>query len=236
NDPLLKKIHMDEFAVVPLNTRDKTIGVIVVDNLFNKKPISRDDLRLLTMFANQAGLAIENSRLYEHTVIQSQTDSLTRLWNHGYFQHKIQEEIKAARQSGSYLSLILLDLDNFKELNDTMGHYTGDKILKDVSRLLKKHCRRVDYPCRYGGEEFAIILSQTTKKEAYLIAERIREAIAKHNFSYKKTAIPKTISLSIGLATFGENRINTKNELLICVDKALYTAKHTGKNKTYVYN
>jgi len=236
DDPLLQRIHMEEFAVVPLKTKDKIIGAIVVDNLFNKKPITKDEIRILTMFANQAGLAIENSQLYEQTVLQSQTDALTRLWNHGYFQSKLKEEIKKAKQDNSSLSLIMLDLDNFKELNDTLGHYTGDQILKDISRLVKKYCRKADYPCRYGGEEFAVILPQTSKEEAYLIAERIRRAIEKYRFYPKESSIEKKISVSVGIATFPEDSITNKTSLLSSADKALYEAKHTGKNKTYLYN
>lgn len=236
DDPLLAKIHMEEFAAIPLTTKDKIIGTIVVDNLFTKKPITDDETRLLTMFANQAGLAIENSQLYEQTVLQSQINSLTKLWNHGYCQYKLQEEIKKAKQNNSCVSLIMLDLDNFKELNDTLGHQVGDQVLKDTARIIKEYCRKFDYPCRYGGEEFAVILPQTKKNEAYIIAERIRKAIEKYRFHYEKTSVTKKVNISAGVATFGQDSISDKNNLLSSADKALYEAKHTGKNKTYLYN
>ncbi len=234
--PLLKKIHMDEFAVVPMITKDKTIGAIVVDNIFNKKAITPDEIRILTMFATQAGLAIENSKLYEKTVLQSQINSLTRLWNHGYCQYKLKEEVKKAKEIKSPLSLIMLDLDNFKALNDTLGHQTGDQVLKDTSAIIKEYCRKSDYPCRYGGEEFAIILPHTNKEQAYAIAERIREAIENYKFSYNKTSITKKISISLGISCLGTSSNNNKTILLSNADKALYEAKHTGKNKTIIYN
>ncbi|MDP1853224.1 MAG: sensor domain-containing diguanylate cyclase [Candidatus Omnitrophota bacterium] len=235
SDHLLQKIHMEEFAIVPLKTKDKVIGTIVVDNIFNKKPITKDDMRILTMFANQAGLAIENSQLYEQTVLQAQTDSLTKLWNHGYFQYCLQEEVKEAKQNDSCVSLILLDMDNFKELNDALGHQAGDQVLKDLAQIIKDYCRKLDYPCRYGGEEFAVILPQANKKEAYLIAERIRQAIEKYHFYNKETG-EKKISVSIGVATLPENSINDKTTLLSFADKALYEAKQGGKNKTCLSN
>lgn len=235
NDPLLQRIHMEEFAAVPLRTKEKVIGTIIVDNLFNKEPITKDELRTLTMFANQAGLAIENSQLYEQTVLQAQTDSLTKLWNHGYFQYSLQDEVKKAKENNFCVSLILMDMDNFKELNDALGHQVGDQILKDISQIIKDYCRKLDYPCRYGGEEFAVILPQANKKEAYLISERIRQAIEKYHFLDKESG-EKKITISIGLATFPENAITDKTTLLSFADKALYEAKHTGKNKTCIYN
>lgn len=235
SDPLVQKIHMEEFAIVPLKTKDKVIGTIVVDNIFNKKPITKDDIRILTMFANQAGLAIENSQLYEQTVLQAQTDSLTKLWNHGYFQYCLQKEAKEARENNSSLSLILLDMDNFKELNDALGHQAGDQVLKDLAQIIKDYCRKLDYPCRYGGEEFAVILPQANKKEAYLIAERIRQAIEKYHF-YNKDLGEKKISVSLGVATMPENSITDKTTLLSFADKALYEAKQGGKNRTCLSN
>lgn len=235
SDPLLQRIHMEEFAIVPLRTKDKVIGTIIVDNPFNKKPITKDEIRILTMFANQAGLAIENSQLYEQTVLQAQTDSLTKLWNHGYFQYSLQEEVKKAKENNTSVSLILLDMDNFKELNDALGHQVGDQVLKDIAQLIKDYCRKLDYACRYGGEEFAVVLPQANKKESYLIAERIRQAIEKYHF-YDKESAEKKNSISIGVATFPENSIQDKTDLLSFADKALYEAKHSGKNKTCIYN
>lgn len=236
NDPLLKNLAMEEFAVIPLKTKEKVIGAIVVDNIFNKEPITKDEIRMLTMFANQAGLAIENSQLYEQTVLLSQTDSLTGLWNHGYFQYILQEEVNKAKQDNFSLSLIMLDMDNFKELNDTLGHQLGDQVLKDTSHILKAFCRKSDYPCRYGGEEFALIFPQTSKNEALETAERIRHAIEKHHFFYKETPIDRKINVSIGIAAIPEDPITDKAGLLSSADKALYKAKYTGKNRTCLFN
>ncbi|MFA5096418.1 MAG: sensor domain-containing diguanylate cyclase, partial [Candidatus Omnitrophota bacterium] len=129
NDPILGLLKTDEIAVVPLKAKDKVNGIILADNIFTKKPISKDDMRMLIMLANEAGLAIENSRLYEQTVIRSHSDSLTALWNHGYFQFTLQTELERAKATNTPLTLIMVDIDDFKKYNDTFGHQAGDQIL-----------------------------------------------------------------------------------------------------------
>jgi diguanylate cyclase (GGDEF)-like protein len=232
SDPLFKILGSDtqELLIVPLRAKDKVNGLIVADNLFTQKPITQDDMRVLIMLANQAGLAIENSHLYEKTVQKSHTDSLTNLWNHGYFQYKLQEEIEKAKIIKSSLSLIMIDIDFFKNYNDSFGHQTGDKLLGDISKLLQDHSRKIDYVCRYGGEEFSIILPQTHKKDAYAIAERLREVIQNYKFSYPDTPEQK-ITISLGLASYPEDA-GDKAELLTLADKALFNSKKAGRNTT----
>lgn len=231
DDPVIQLLKSEELAVVPLKAKDKVNGIILADNFITKKPISKDDLRMLIMLANQAGLAIENSQLFELTVMRAHSDSLSGLWNHGYFQYLLQDELEKARITKDPLSLILLDIDDFKVYNDALGHQTGDKILKELSAFLKSHSRKMDLVCRYGGEEFTVILPQTDKKEAFLIAERLRQDIEKHHFAHEEVLPHKKLTLSLGLATFPEHGISPA-ELLTHSDKSLYQAKHKGKNAT----
>jgi diguanylate cyclase (GGDEF)-like protein len=214
-----------------LKAKDKVNGIILADNFITKKPITKDDLRMLIMLANQAGLAIENSQLYEKTVITTHQDSLTDLWNHGYFQHLLAVELEKAKATSNPLSLVMLDIDDFKIYNDTLGHQDGDKILKDMATLLKNHSRKMDFVCRYGGEEFAIILPYTDKKEAFTIAERMREHVAKNPFLKQEVLPNKMLTVSVGVATFPDNSSST-SELIAYSDKALYEAKKKGKNTT----
>jgi diguanylate cyclase (GGDEF)-like protein len=224
-------LKSDELVVVPLKAKDKVNGIILADNFITKKPITKDDLRMLIMLANQAGLAIENSQLYEKTVIRAHLDSLTNLWNHGYFQYLLGVELEKAKATLTQLSLIMLDLDDFKIYNDSLGHQAGDNILKEIATLLKNQSRKMDYVCRYGGEEFAIILPYTDKKEAYLIAERLRENIAKHPFVHQEILPNKVLTASLGLTSYPNDGATT-SDLLSYADKALYEAKAKGKNNT----
>jgi diguanylate cyclase (GGDEF)-like protein len=231
NDDILRLLKLEFFVTVPLKAKDKVVGVIVADNLFTKKQITKDDIRILTMFANQAGLAIENSKLYEQSLLMSHTDSLTRLYNHGYFQDQLAEEINKAKETKKPLSLVLLDLDNFKALNDSLGHQFGDKVLSEVSQILKDTSRENDIVARYGGEEFAIILLEVNKANARERGERLREAIEQRNLSVEG----KKVTVSVGIAALGEDA-ETKNELIYKADRALYEAKSRGKNQTCLYS
>jgi diguanylate cyclase (GGDEF)-like protein len=236
SDPLLTTLELERFVVVPLKTHDKSVGVLVVDNRFNQKPISKEDLRILMMFANQAGLAIENSKMYERTLLLSKTDSLTRLWNHGTFQQLLSDEIEKSRKNQDALSLAILDLDNFKQFNDSSGHQVGDQLLVKVANLLVKLARASDYVARYGGEEFAIIFPGITKEEAYQACERIRNAIEQdlrlqYLSAENNPEAPQSITVSIGLAAFPQDG-DTKEKLIYASDMALLLAKRSGKNQT----
>lgn len=229
-DPLLPIFASDEFVIVPLKAKDKSIGLIVADNLFTKRSITKDDIRILMMFANQAGMAIENSQLYERTLVRAHKDALTDLWNHGYFQFMLDKKLKLAKEHISFLSLILLDIDNFKNYNDTWGHQKGDEILLKISKIITDSSRKIDSVCRYGGEEFAIILPDASKKDALIIAERIRTTIVQYNFISEAGHPPQKITVSLGVASFPEDG-NNKSELINAADEALYESKRSGKNR-----
>jgi len=230
SDPILDKLHVDLFTAVPLKGKRETLGALLVDNMVTKKPITKNDIRVLTMFANQAGLAIENAHLYETTKFQAHTDSLTRLWNHGYFQNSLAEVIKKARSQKSVVTLAMIDLDNFKIYNDILGHQKGDVALREVASVLKKSTRNQDLVCRYGGEEFAVIMPGIEKEDSFHTIERLRLAVEKtfKRIGKKRSFPPLTISS--GLASF-PNDAQKKESLIKKADEALYNAKHTGKNR-----
>lgn len=231
-DTFLQKFRTSELVIMPLKAKNKVNGLIVADNLFTQKPISEDDLRLFMMLANQAGLAIENASLYELVRHQSHTDSITNLWNHGFFQDQLSREIGSARAHHHPLTLLILDIDDFKKLNDTYGHHNGDIVLREIANILKDSSRENDYACRYGGEEFAIILTQTTKEQGLVIAERIREKVAGYTFQLSADADGRElhVTVSVGLSTFPKDA-EIKEELIAKADKAMYIAKFSGKNR-----
>jgi diguanylate cyclase (GGDEF)-like protein len=233
-DTIVQILKSEELVVVPLKAKDKVNGIILADNFVTKKPITKDDLRMLIMLANQAGLAIENSQLYEKTVIRAHLDSLTDVWNHGYFQFLLSIELDKAKATSAPLSLIMIDIDDFKLINDTLGHQEGDRILKELASLLKDQSRKMDFVCRYGGEEFTIILPQTDKKETLMIAERIRHKVEKHAFMNKEMMPQKKMTISIGVSSFPEDGALTA-DLISYSDKVLYKAKNQGKNSTCGY-
>ncbi len=232
DNPLIQLLNTHELALVPLKAKDRVNGLIVADNFVTQEPITKDDIMILTMLGNQAGLAIQNSRLYESAVTRAHSDSLTELWNHGYFQYLLQDEMEKSRAMNSKLSLLMLDLDNFKALNDLFGHQAGDKVLKELAQFLKNRSRKMDYVCRYGGEEFTMILPQTDRDEAFTIAEHLRLEIEKHPFIQRiSPESEKKLTVSIGIASFPANG-TTPSDIIAASDRALYQAKRKGKNTT----
>jgi len=235
-DPQIQKtLNTDFFVTVPLKAKDKILGAILVDNMFNKKPITKSDGRMLSMFANHAGLAIENSRLYEETVYLSSIDWLTKLWNYGKFQQNLSLELEKAKKSENSLSLVMTDVDNFKNYNDRLGHMKGDEALKQIAGALQSKSRKFDIVARYGGEEFAIIMPNTSKENAKLFAERLRNEVERL-YAEEATIQPeKRLTISCGIATYPEDA-NSKDALISKSDIALYEAKGTGKNRTVAYS
>ncbi len=231
---LTKALGTDYFVTVPLKAKEKVLGAILVDNIFNKKPITKYDIRMLTLFANHAGLAIENSRLYEETVYLSNIDWLTKLWNYGRFQQLLSLELEKAKINETALSLVMLDIDNFKNFNDTFGHIKGDKVLKEISTILKDNSRKMDHVARYGGEEFNIIMPDTNKENAIYSCERLRREVEKFYFQDTSLFGHKSLTISLGLVSFPDDA-DSKDELINKADVALYEAKRTGKNKTCTY-
>lgn len=224
DDPLVKELNLKEFVLASLWSNNNPIGLILVDNCITHKPIIEDDIRILSMFVNQAAGAIENSRIFENTLIKAHTDPLTNLWNYGYFQYRLDEEIVKAKNQGYNLSVMMLDLDDFKKFNDTFGHQAGDEVLKKTGEILKNNSRKIDIVARYGGEEFALILPYANKNEAKIIGERIRKSV-------EETEIRGwCFTISIGIASFKEDTTE-KEELIKKADLALYRAKKEGKNK-----
>lgn len=230
-----KTLKTDFFVTVPLKAKDKVLGAILVDNIFNKKPISKSDVRMLTMFANHAGLAIENSRLYEETVYLSSIDWSTKLWNYGKFQQRLSYELERSKITQTSVGLVMVDVDNFKHYNDTLGHVRGDNALREISSVLQAKSRKVDTVARYGGEEFAIVIPNTSKENARLFAERLRNEVEKLFAGENGLPSQNRLTISCGVASYPDDA-HTKDELIAMADTALYEAKGAGKNRTCVYS
>lgn len=158
------------------------------------------------------------------------TDGLTGLFNYRYFRSQLDHELERARRHNLELSLIMLDIDFFKNYNDTNGHPAGDVVLKEIADAVQENVRKIDIPCRYGGEEFILILPDTGKPAAVVVAEKIRELIERMPFKNQEKQPNGQLTISVGVATFPEDG-KTSDSLIERVDENLYQAKQTGRNK-----
>jgi diguanylate cyclase (GGDEF)-like protein len=226
-------LKMDEkwirsLMAVPLISRGNVIGVIDARSTKSGAFLDQDE-KMFSILAGSAALAIENAQLHQKTEELTIVDDLTDLYNFRYFSRKLGAEVMRAERYHLPLSLIMLDIDWFKRCNDTYGHLFGNMVLKDLARRTKDSVREVDVVCRYGGEEFAVILPQTRKADAQMIGERIRRSVESADFVSEFKDARVKITVSLGIASFPENG-RTVKELIERVDQALYLAKGRGKN------
>ena len=172
----------------------------------------------------------EIDKMKEEALILSYTDDLTGMYNHRFFIQQLTMEVDRQKRYPSPLSLLMIDIDYFKNYNDTNGHLAGDQVLKAISIIIQHAVRQTDMVSRYGGEEFCAILINTNKEGAIVIAERVRRNIAETNFPNEKVQPNGDLTVSIGVATFS-SKINTVTDLIREADNALYRAKRAGRNK-----
>jgi len=192
--------------------------------------LAPEDSLIVSAVASELVVAVENSRLYKLTKRLAITDELTGLFNYRHLQHRLDEETGRARRYSKHLSLLMVDVDDFKLFNDSYGHLAGDTALAELAEVMRKSVREVDLVARYGGEEFSVLLPETDAAGAYSVAEKIREAIALHAFADPDGVRCCRLSVSIGLATF-PSHADDKEPLLREADDALYAAKNGGKNR-----
>jgi diguanylate cyclase (GGDEF)-like protein len=212
---------------LPLSVTDRTIGSLI---LASRKPnaYSGRQIKLLEKVALQIAAPVENAQLYVRMEQKSRMDELTGLFNRRHFEERLKEEISRHSRYGDVLSVFMLDLDNFKTYNDVYGHPAGDILLSQVGKIIKSSVRDADQAFRYGGDEFVVILPQTAREDAYVVAERVREQLAKE---MEKKAL--TVTCSIGLASYPTDGV-ISGELVTAADTALYYAKWTGGNRIYL--
>ena len=224
---------ISSFLIAPLKLTKEPIGLL---GIFTKKPFdfTGEELRLLTTFTTHASLIIENARLLEATRRLSITDELTQLYNFRHFQNRFKNEFQRAKRYAHNLSLLMCDIDYFKNYNDTNGHEAGNEILKKVAEIMTDTARDVDLIARYGGEEFVLVLIETNKENANLFAERLRQKIEKKNFPNQEKQPNGNLTITIGVAGFPEDAA-TAGELIERADEALYRGKEQGRNKVVIY-
>jgi diguanylate cyclase (GGDEF)-like protein len=191
------------------------------------------DERVFSILAASTALALVNADLHKRMEKLTVEDELTGLYNFRYFRARLEDEKRRAVRYGQPLSLIMVDIDWFKQLNDCFGHEIGNSALRRLGTVIESCVRDVDILARYGGEEFMIILPQTGGAEAFTIGERIRRAVEETDFSPEPNGRPIRLTVSVGVSCFPENGLPEEN-LVEAVDRALYQAKGSGKNTVWL--
>jgi len=217
-------------AIAPLLCQNNVVGVLnladKIDNDFNT-----EDIALLELFSNLIGASIGNIKMFEKIQFQANRDGLTALANHKRFYEILERELWRNRRYGGCLSVIMADVDNLKQINDTYGHRAGDKVIKEISRRITTCIRQIDIAARYGGDEFAVVLPNTELQDALVVAERMVKTVASKCITWKREEIVP--SISVGVGQYGPE--NSPDDITNRSDKALYTAKKAGKNTVKVY-
>ena len=215
------------FIGAPIKRKDKLLGFINLDaatpNFFETRHLKR-----LQALADQAAIAIENAQLFKEMEKLAITDSLTGLYNRRFFFAFAENEIERSRRYNKDLSIIMMDIDHFKKINDKFGHQIGDQVLKEIAEICLSILRKVDVMCRYGGEEFAVLLPETEVGDAAHAAERMCTAISSLRLKTEKGDV--SVSVSIGVAEMDKSR-GSFEKLLAAADGALYSAKEAGRNR-----
>lgn len=234
NDPRFvnngQELNINSLLCVPLIAKGEPIGVINITNKLNGKLFNKQDLEFIEALANQAAIAIDNAKLYELAT----KDGLTKLYIYRHFYTLLENEIKRSSRYSHEMTLLMMDIDNFKSINDTYGHPVGDQVLREIASCITQTIRKIDIASRYGGEEFTVILPETNITDSKIIAERIRKNISKIKINVKDD-INICPTVSIGMSEYPSCALDEQT-LIELADVALYNAKNSGKNCICEYN
>ena len=228
NNKFFKK---DFFVTIPLKIEKEIVGVLNIND-GEQDSFEESSLEFVLDISDFISMSVSNAILYEQTKQLAVTDGLTGISNRPNMEQALQNEFERSMRYGAPLSVVLLDVDHFKGVNDTYGHQKGDEILVAIASLLKKVCRTNDIAARYGGEEFLMILPQSNAQGAFKIAERLREEMMKMNFTGNESNF--SVTTSCGVAELDRDFIKNTDQLVAIADHALYEAKNSGRNKTII--
>jgi diguanylate cyclase (GGDEF)-like protein len=220
----------EALITVPLIARGFVKGVLNIYRLGEHASFSDEEFELATRFADAAALALDNAQIRERLEYQAQTDSLTGLYNHRYFHDRLRSELTRASRSRDAVAVLMLDIDDFKRVNDVYGHGAGDQVLTELAVLLRNELRGSDVVCRLGGEEFGVIMASGDAGDALNLARRLTDALAETEFG-----AAGMITISVGISQGPEHAMNPR-ELVACSEAAMMTAKARGKNQIVLFD
>jgi diguanylate cyclase (GGDEF)-like protein len=215
---------------VPMIAQETVLGLIYVRSAKLSPVLSDANARFFEVMASTAANALRNAQLFEEVEHRARTDFLTGLPNHRFFQATLAVELGRAQRHNHPLSLLMIDLDFLKEVNDRFGHPSGDIVIRRIAETIRSSCREIDFAARYGGEEFTVILPETPLAGAIQAGDRIRERIGAQHFA----RIGK-ISASVGVSNYPVNAL-TKEDLIRVADQALYVAKNGGRDRVAYFS
>ncbi|KJR42148.1 diguanylate cyclase (GGDEF) domain/uncharacterized domain HDIG-containing [Candidatus Magnetoovum chiemensis] len=227
---VLVSLRIKELGIVPITSSNQVIGVLALDNISVRTPLSDKDLSSLLVIASELGIALEHARLFKKYKLMASIDGLTRVYNRVTIEEILQNNFSQAKSENLPLSVCMIDIDHFKKFNDNFGHQAGDSVLRIVSAAMKKLSRPNDSIGRYGGEEFIAVINNTDFKNTLLLAQRLRLEIEKIGNLLVKRFKDHYLTVSIGAAAV-EDTMTSKEELIAKADGALYYAKASGRNR-----
>ncbi|MGM0508163.1 MAG: GGDEF domain-containing protein [Fusobacteriota bacterium] len=226
----LKKLNLGEFILTPISSYDNVLGLVLADNAFDGKFLSSHRLESLKRFTIETSLIMHNLYLYNKVKSLATQDKLTGLYNRHFFEKKMSELFKRSERYGTPFSLILIDIDHFKDYNDNNGHVKGDELLEKISKIFTSSVRETDFVCRYGGEEFAIILPSTKLDDSYFVAKDITKKVEEFEFEFEEDQPSGNLTISSGVSTY-HSHLENYTELISNTDEALYFSKENGRNQ-----
>lgn len=235
--PAERKYRTKSFISYPITMRGRKIGVLNVADKAGDEKFDDVDLSLLEILGPQIAVALESAEWQDRATqfqLMSITDPLTGLLNRRYLEERLSDELNRSERYNYSMSCLMIDIDDFKNYNDRNGHQAGDVALKITAHALKAALRSADVACRYGGEEFCILLPQTSLSEAGVIAERMRQRVAEKEYPFGRLQPLGNVTISIGISTFAKH-IDTGEKVIAAADRALYVAKAQGKNRIEFY-